>query len=239
MFRCHRKKFNWYIKKGLAELVEGREDTIRLLFQPNGLGWAGEHYFLQDRDNKCCCCGTSQNLTKHHVIPYSYRKHLPIEIKESNYYDVLPLCVECHNRYEIFARDKKKELAERYNAPIQGINNFTTSTGPCFAKTLLQHGNVIPDGRKQQMLEYIEKEFGKKNLTPKDLKEIASLKEKGKQRSDYKSHAEIVVSSIESYQKFFKEWREHFVTHMQPKCLPKCWEIERDLHGRTRKNQKH
>lgn len=238
MFRCHRKKFDWYVRRGLAELVADKPDTIRLLFKPNGLGWAGDHYYLQDRENKCCCCGTDQNLTKHHVVPHCYRKCLPYEIKDSNYYDVLPLCFSCHMRYESFARDKKKELAERYNAPIQGVNNINVNSAPNMARTLLQHGHVIPDARKNFLLDSIKKSMELNFVTNEDLERIASIAHKnnnGKlQRKDFKSHSQIVIESLSSIQDFFKEWREHFVSCMKPKFLPKHYDVDKSCTGRDR-----
>jgi hypothetical protein len=156
MFKCHKKKLDWYVRKNLAVLEA--PNTIRLKFKPNGLGWSGDHYYLQNRENKCCCCGSSEKLTKHHVVPYCYRKEFPKEIKDSNYYDILPLCIECHVVYEKHAVKKKQDLAEKYNAPLHGLNNINEKQAPKYAKTLIKFGEQIPEDRKQYLIEQIKKE---------------------------------------------------------------------------------
>ena len=236
MFRCHRKKFNWYIQKGLAALEPNSTDTIRLKFKPNGLGWAGDHYYLQDRENKCCCCGSNNRLTKHHVVPYCYRREFPDSIKDSNYYDVLPLCVDCHTVYEKHATEKKKTLAERYDAPLQGINNINQKQAPKYARTLVQYGHLIPEDRKRRLLEQIQQETNKSSIGNEDLEKMAGRK--SGQPEEYVSHSQIVVSKIENFQTFVEEWREHFVQTMKPKHLPKHWNIKRDLHGRKRSKRR-
>jgi hypothetical protein len=62
-----RKKLNWYLDRNLAEKLD--DCSIRLIFQPNGVGHVNpdEEYYLEDRDNICVVCGTSSDLTLHHV----------------------------------------------------------------------------------------------------------------------------------------------------------------------------
>lgn len=232
MFRCHRKKFNWYIQKGLAALEPNSTDTIRLKFQPNGLGWAGDHYYLQDRENKCCSCGSNEKLTKHHVVPYCYRREFPENIKNSNYYDVLPLCVDCHTIYEKYATEKKKELEDRYQAPLHGIN-LTSNKVTSHARTLLEYGHLIPEDRKQKLIERIKKETKKPIIEKEDLENLAKITSKDNSKNIL-SHSQIVVSKIECFQSFVEEWREHFVQVMNPEHLPKHWNVKHDLYGRKR-----
>ena len=230
MFRCDKKKFDWYLKRGLAIQID--QDAIRLLFKPKGLGWAGEHFYLQDRENKCCVCGSGDNLTKHHVVPYCYRRYMPADIKENNYFDVLPVCVDCHAEYEKIAQKKKKELAKQYEAPLEGVNNITEARHFKHARTLKQHSDKIPESRRKQMLGSIAEELG---ITEQELEEVMKHDIKwNKQLPDFKAHGEIVISKIPSIQGFFEEWRSHFVASMKPKYLPKNWEIERDSHGRRK-----
>jgi len=235
MFRCDKKKFNWYLKKGLAIQID--EDAIRLLFEPKGLGWAGEHFYLQDRENKCCVCGKEHDLTKHHVVPYCYRRYMPVYIKENNYFDVLPVCVDCHSEYEKIAQNKKKELANRYEAPLEGINNLNESKSLKHARTLKQHGSKIPEARRKQMIGSIAEELG---ITEQELEKVINHDitcnniSWNKEATNFKSHGEIVISKIPCIQSFFEEWRTHFVESMKPKHLPKNWEIERDSHGRRK-----
>lgn len=231
MFRCDKKKFDWYLRKGLATQID--DEVIRLLFQPKGLGWAGEHFYLQDRENKCCCCGSNNQLSKHHVVPYCYRKHMPSNLKDNNYFDVLPLCTSCHVKYEKIAQNKKQELSTRYQAPIDGLNNWMTYRPYKHARTLYKYWDSIPENRRKEMRNIISKELGKESISDEDLKKYATITSQ-ESIPEYKSHGEIVVFQIESFQEFFEEWRSHFVSTMQPKHLPNNWEIKRDSHGRKK-----
>lgn len=225
MFRCDRKKFEWYLRKGLASQID--TDTIRLLFQPKGLGWNGEHFYLQDRENKCCVCGSEKELSKHHVIPYCYRKHMPENLKNNNYFDVLPLCMTCHRSYEKFAFKRKQELAAKHNAPIDGFYNGIKSKVYKKASSLSNYGHLIPEHRQKEMKSFIAKELGKDSVSDEEIKKLLSTNNKIE-----KTHGALVVSSLSSFQEFFEDWRTHFVSTMKPEHLPKYWEVERDSHGR-------
>lgn len=82
-------------------------------------------YYQQKLENRCVCCGTTEYLTRHHVIPYMYRKHLHGKFKDNNHHDVLPICYECHRKYELEADVFKLELAYQYNIP-QNLESIKT-----------------------------------------------------------------------------------------------------------------
>lgn len=74
-------------------------------------------YYKQVLENKCVCCGTTEYLTKHHVIPYMYRRLFHEKFKGNSHHDVLPLCYQCHQDYELIADKFKIELSYEYNVP--------------------------------------------------------------------------------------------------------------------------
>ena len=238
MFRCGKKKYDWYLKRNLAEIVPSEKDTIKLKFKPNGLGWSGTHYYLQDRENKCCVCGSEKELSRHHVVPYCYRKHMPNSIKDNNFFDILPLCCDCHNKYEKIATDKKLDLAKKYDLPFQKHIGPPRPVAKVLSRTLLTYGNSIPETRKQEMLDLISERLGQKVLL-EDLPIIANSEPLYTTVSSHEkySHGKLIQQKVTSLQEFFEEWRSHFVETMKPKYLPKDWEIDRDLYGRV-KNEK-
>ena len=77
-----------------------------------------DDYHKQKIENKCVCCGQSTNLTRHHVVPYMYRKNFHNKFKDHSHHDVLPVCYECHRKYELEADNYKLELAYQYGVPI-------------------------------------------------------------------------------------------------------------------------
>lgn len=111
---CNKKKIRWYIKKGIADEID--EHTIRLRFEAKGSGSKDNPFYNQPRDNKCVVCGTTEDITKHHVVPLSFRKHLDIEYKSSKHHDVLPVCRTCHDEYEKQADLLKSIIIKPYKS---------------------------------------------------------------------------------------------------------------------------
>jgi len=145
MFRCDFKKANWYLSRNLGEVVEEEPLTIRLKFEPKGLGNHNKEWGLSEMSNKCVVCGDKEFLTKHHVVPHSYRRFFPIEIKSHNFHDVLSVCVGCHADYELMADDLKLEISENFDAPLSGevsISNMMKHIR--MASTLLRDDIKIP-----------------------------------------------------------------------------------------------
>lgn len=234
IFRCSKKRIDWYLSRRLADIVPDKSPlTIRLKFKPKGLGWAGDPFYLQERENHCCVCKSTEELSKHHVVPLAYRRHFPEKLKKSNYYDILVLCFDCHMGYESKALDKRKEFETRYNAPLGGTNNLIVEKYPKYASTLLTCGDKIPAERKKYMMEFITTHIGRVP-SEKDLNDLARLSRlrREKDLNIFKSHYEIVVGSITNIDEFVQEWRTHFVDTMKPQFLPKYWEIKRDVFGK-------
>ena len=75
MFHCNEDKINWYLTRNLADKIS--PTAIQLRFKPNGPGHMGDHYYMSQKENKCVVCGTESQLTRHHVIPYCYRRYFP------------------------------------------------------------------------------------------------------------------------------------------------------------------
>lgn len=117
MFYCNHKKAHSYLKKGIAEVISEDPLIFRLLFEPKGKGSPTQ----KPRDNKCIVCGTEEDLTKHHVIPYTFRKLMSPKLKDHRSEEIVPLCEHHHREYETSSRDLtltllskcKEELANR------------------------------------------------------------------------------------------------------------------------------
>lgn len=223
MFRCNTKKVNWYLNKNLATVVEENPLTIKLTFIPNGLGNHNKGYGLSQMYNKCVNCGSENNLTKHHVVPISYRKYFPEEIKSHNFHDVLPMCVDCHENYERKADNFKKELSVKYNAPIDGLVISKNEVPIKYVKMAiaLLKDLQIPNSRRCDMRSKIKQKFKIRILTKKKIKKISEMKSK----STKKTHGEIVISRIDNIPTFIESWRSHFINNNECKYLPENWNI--------------
>lgn len=196
-----KKRANWYFKRNLAEKIDGSEN-IRLCFV--------EKEFIPDYNNfkesyqdYCVCCGTKDNLTKHHVVPQQYFPYLPIEFKEFNHHDLLSMCRKCHNEYESKAINLKDKI----------YKDFV----PMYYRRLMRDINLIKC--------LIYKRDYKKNDPVKIKNKIDKILEKydGLITEDYEFDINRYLIDTLSVKTFVLIWRYHFYESMDLKFLPKIW----------------
>jgi len=235
MFRCEKKRADWYLKtldketgEPIGELMSENPYTVRLKFKPKGLGNHNKEFGLTEMANRCVSCGTEEYLTRHHVVPFCYRKFLPLSLKSHNFHDVLPLCVSCHDKYERNADKLKEYLAIEYKAPTNGetIGNKDLIKYTKIATTLLKEDlTKVPKSRVRKMKRSLKKKFGIDRLTKKKLKELSGIKVTILKRT----HGEIVMSKVTDIQQFVEMWRRHFVENNECPFLPKNWSVNNKL----------
>ena len=226
MFRCDDKKVNWYLHRDLAEEVSADPKIIKLKFTPNGLGNHNKEYGLSPMENVCVRCGTEEFLTRHHVVPICYRRYFPVKVKSHNFHDVLSMCVDCHEEYEVHSFKHKKHLADKYDAPINGelIDNKEIMKAKKIAYSILFNPS-IPNSKLKEMRKLVREHLGVKKLTLKKIKELSELDLPVYTRT----HGEIVVSKLDNIQEFIQMWREHFIQNADCKFLPENWSIKNEF----------
>ena len=225
MFRCNEKKATWYLKRNLGIIINDKPLIIKLTFEQNGLGNHDKEYGLGIMENKCVCCGSLENLTRHHIVPHGYRRYFPENIKSHNFHDVLPICIYCHEIYERKADELKKELAIKYDAPLNGeveINKNNIKYTKIASALLNSKIFNIPRKRSNGLKSDIKHYFNIRRLTKKRLEKISEMEIVRFKRS----HGEIVVSNITNIQEFTEMWREHFLENMDCKYLPENWNLK-------------
>ncbi len=231
---CLEDRANWYLDRGLAVKKTESPLSIQLLFEVKSEGNVGDKYYLSAKKNICVKCGTENldALTKHHIVPQMYRKFLPEHIKSRNSFDVCPMCFDDHEKYERYADELKKQLAEKYNAPLAGIcieneNQSKQTKAKRCATALLLHKDKMPLEKREQMLSLLKECLGKVEITDEDIKQAIEILPHSKKA--IKSHGEIVMSQITDYQAFVEMWREHFLKHVQPEFMPEHWDSKRSI----------
>jgi len=227
MFRCDEKKAKWYLDRDLGELVDS--NVVRLSFQPKGLGNHNKDFGLSEMVNRCVVCGCEEFLTRHHVVPYCYRRYFPLELKSHNFHDVLLLCVECHEKYERSADNLKLLIANEYNVPINGEiedRRDDVRFGK-IATTLLGDCSSIPKDRINELKTKLRSNYNIKRITNKKLIEISNIKSTILKRT----HGEMVIEKITDIQGFVEMWREHFIRNMNCQYLPSNWSIKSKFDG--------
>lgn len=213
MFKTGEKKFNWYLRKEIAFKVS--ENTIQLRFEPKGDGNKYEPFFLQQHKNQCVCCGSKEELTKHHIVPLCFRKFFEELQKSHNMHDVLLLCEFCHSSYEREADKIKNSLVNlKEFADKQTIRKH--------AITLLRYenDNSFPEERKTILKQKIAKFLNQENS---DLKEADyhMVIEKINTLNPWKDF----VLKHKNIQSFIEFWRNHFIVTLNPRFLPDFWSI--------------
>lgn len=236
MFHCNNQKALWYLNRGLVEVVSANPPILKFKFIPGGPGHTNDAYYITPKVNQCVVCGSEVGLNRHHVVPSLYRRYMGLEIKSHSYHDVLLLCLECHENYEVEADKLKLKIAAEYGVPLSARYHIDTGeeyrydtsadTAIKAAHALLKHSEKIPASRRIELTESIVAYLGHEP----SQEEISQLSKRGfpkaRKSHDYMDHGEIVVrrlGSLEAFQAFTERWREHFLLTMQPRHLPANW----------------
>jgi hypothetical protein len=227
MFRCCRKKAVWYLDRNLGKKIKDEPLSVQLTFMPKGNGHIGDPYFLQEMENRCVICGGLDNLTRHHIVPYCYRRFFPLHLKNHRSYDVMALCIPCHRDYEDHAMKLKKEIAEKHSIPLDGKGieykkELAHARNAAFA--LVTNGDKIPPVRYEELLSRV-KSYLNKEITEEDLQKLVEVDVYD--YSKYVHHGKAVMEKIQDIEFFIKTWRQHFLDTMNPQFLPKHWTIDR------------
>lgn len=221
LFRCDDEKMNWYLDRGLAEEVSFNPPVIKLTFNPKGKGNRNDEYMLAPRDNRCVVCGTHDELTRHHVVPSCYRRAFPEALRRHDAYDVLMICIDCHDKYEAVALVLKRGLADKYGAP------FEASFDPDFMRALRaavamrRHAANIPPAKQALLIDTIKAYAGSFSDEA-----IDGLLSRFSVRPNFTKHGKKVVGQVEDIDGFVRMWRAHFVKHAKPKFLPPGWKLD-------------
>eukprot|EP00667_Euglena_gracilis_P007754 EG_transcript_7835 len=118
---CDRRKVEWYVSRGLAEVVEpGPPIVAKLTFEPAGSGRDGDEFYLSLKANRCVVCGAEAHLIRHSIVPTEYRRVFPLELKAHKSHDVVLLCVQCQMKMHAVYRKEKDRIAQLFGAPIRG-----------------------------------------------------------------------------------------------------------------------
>lgn len=220
MCRCNFKKAQWYMDRNLAVWVD--DETFRLIFEPQGHGKSDNVYYTQKLENKCVVCGREDHLNKHHVFPYVFRSKLPIQYKESNHHDILPICVDCHEEYEDHANQYKIDLANKYSSSGMHIvlneDQKKDKKIRSARKVLKQFTNGEISGIPSDRIEILS-QLANESLSQENPPSCSNWSN------------EIIENFMEEdkLHEFIKSWREHFIEYAKPQYLPELWSVDHKL----------
>ncbi|XP_042647221.1 exonuclease 3'-5' domain-containing protein 2 isoform X2 [Tyto alba] len=232
---CDRKKAQWYLDKGIGELVSTDPFVVKLRFEPSGRPESQVDYYLTVKENLCVVCGKRESYIRKNIVPHEYRRHFPIQMKDHNSHDVLLLCTSCHAVSNYYDNHLKQQLAEEFGAPIGSEEGVRLLEDPLRrqvrsgARALL-NADSLPDPRRAELLQSIKDFFNTEAVTPEMLQEAADLETRICNES-YMPHGLKVVQcfakgGLRSLMQLERRWRQHFLDSMQPKHLPEQWSVD-------------
>ncbi|XP_021257107.1 exonuclease 3'-5' domain-containing protein 2 [Numida meleagris] len=242
---CDRKKAQWYLDKGIGDLVSTDPFVVKLRFEPSGRPESEVDYYLMVKENLCVVCGKRESYIRKNIVPHEYRRHFPIQMKDHNSHDVLLLCTSCHAISNYYDNHLKQRLAEEFGAPIGSEEGVRLLEDPLRrqvrsgARALL-NADSLPDPRKAELLQGIKDFFNTEAVTPEMLQEAAGLETRICNES-YMPHGLKVVQccakgGLRSLMQLERRWRQHFLDSMQPKHLPEQWSVD---HNHTKLIRKY
>ena len=239
MCYCARRKVDWYLSRNLANIVSENPTVFQLKFQPKGKGYSLYPELITKRFNICVVCGDTDplNLTKHHCVPSRYRKLFPHQYKARASHDIVPLCPDCHEKYErsVATREIEKSICEEIGvetiSPEDEEYNRKFRT-IALAKNIIKYGESIPTKRLSELEQKIKSVFNIPNITKSELKKLIkeTKLEPGLYRLSQKSNWDKAVKNHlkthDAIDIFIKRWRQHFVDTMKPQFLPDFWSVD-------------
>jgi hypothetical protein len=206
MFLCIEKRARWYLNRDLAKILSEDPLSIQLTFEPNGRG-AADHdekemsYHLGVKSNSCVVCGSDdlETLTRHHVVPYEYRKFFPESIKGRSSHDIVPICRKDHDEYEnSYATKLKREFEKKLGietavSVYSGMSSMAKAHN--YARMLMDPDKVLrlPAGRISYFTKEIKRVFGNMSLV-----EIAEINMKQVSKEKVEAVAKMVVESMKT-----------------------------------------
>ncbi|ONK75540.1 uncharacterized protein A4U43_C03F17970 [Asparagus officinalis] len=190
---CDRRKLEWYVRRGLAKLVEDDPPAIMLLFEPKGRPEDEDNdFYIQSKKNICVGCGEKNHYLRYRIIPSCYRVHFPEHLKSHRSHDIVLLCVDCHEIAHSAAEKYKRQISKEFGIPLfvqkivdsgeSNVVNFPSKStdetedsgvSPLQLRTaamaLLRHGSTMPSRRHDELMQTVKTYFGGREISAEDL----------------------------------------------------------------------
>jgi len=223
-----------YIEKKLGVKVNDDPLIVQLNFEPSGRPLSERNYYLQEKENLCVVCGSTDSYIRKNIVPHEYRKFFPSVMKDHKSHDVVLMCTTCHQLSGNYDTHVRRELAKKCSAPLDdNINGkFTKDTVlarvKSAAKALLYCKDKIPADRRTELENVVRSYYNTGELSVDLLKEAAVL-DFHVPSSGYVAHGELVVRWMmenDGLLELEKIWRKNFLRSMQPKHMPKLWSVD-------------
>ncbi|CAE7902042.1 EXD2, partial [Symbiodinium microadriaticum] len=247
-------KAAWYVKMGLAHNVEGASSevlsTVKLNFEPKGVGHAGDAFYLQVMENQCVGCGAKDHLVRFSIVPHVFRALLPRRFKEHSSHDIVLLCHSCYIPASTASQNRRQRLladAGQRDASAPGAKGrFRVDECKLRARgaaAALRHAlpNEVREEKEAILRDFLGKLPGAA-LTKEEVEQVRVLDVK-EAVEGYVSpevacakHLRITEACTEDAEssearcfQFVLDWRQTFLDSVKPQYLPAGWDLHRSI----------
>lgn len=218
---CSKSRMNWYLKKGIAETIPDRDNSIRLLFETKYENNINKNKLK--KENKCYVCETTNNLSRYHVLPSEYKRYLPQIWKDRSSMNILPLCNDCSAEANAYFQEFKTALEEEYEVSKDNYYDKEKEIIKRLSKKILnnrEHG-ITDKEPLQKLLEKLKiNEIDNNELIKLSQIDSSVIYKETKCCAEYIMKQIIKENKIEE---FINQWKDFFVECMKPKDLPECF----------------
>lgn len=127
------KRLNWYLKRNLANEVFDYPDknyprVIQLTFKTKKDSAMPDDPAILPVENRCVVCGSTQDLSLHHVVPHHIKKFYPDDKKDFTRHLCVLLCEQHHIEIEkvnqVSFDNPSRQFAAFKNAVMNPIQIF-------------------------------------------------------------------------------------------------------------------
>eukprot|EP00439_Symbiodinium_sp_Y106_P019975 s5423_g2.t1 len=247
-------KAAWYVKMGLAHNVEGTSEevlsTVKLNFEPKGVGHAGDAFYLQVMENQCVGCGAKDHLVRFSIVPHVFRALLPRRFKEHSSHDIVLLCHSCYIPASTASQNRRQRLltdAGQRDASAPGAKGrFRVDECKLRARgaaAALRHAlpNEVREEKEAILRDFLGKRPGEA-LLKEEVEQIRVLDVKEAVEGYVSPEVacathfritEACTDDAESSEarcfQFVLDWRQTFLDSVKPQYLPEGWDLHRSI----------
>ncbi|CAN7066976.1 unnamed protein product [Brassica rapa subsp. trilocularis] len=229
-FRCNHGKGQWYLKMGLAEQTQIHGEYA-LQLKTETLGGPEK---VEKKKDLCNSCGKEGiELNRHRIVPPSYRKYFTETLKMDQSRDMVWLCQKCQKIALEAGERYKKTMSSRYEVSQSSHQKMVEAKEHVNirrAAAALLDRPTIPESRREEYMEIVERHYGRSNLSREDLEGVRKIglmssKEEKNETSVEKQIIDNLLknSGEDGVKRFCEEWRQQFVNDLHPTNLPSEW----------------
>ncbi|VFQ62172.1 unnamed protein product [Cuscuta campestris] len=236
---CARRRFDWYLKRNLAKLVNKDPPSIMLLFEPKQRPEDDDNEFSnENKKNVCVGCGKGEHYKRYRIIPLCYTRHFPEHLKSYRYHNIVLLCTSCHQVAHVAGERYKEKIATDYGIPLLTWKPVVNSCGQVkMINPKLPALGFVSDDQDQESEKLSALGSGLDDRIQESrsdsVQSMNDANDSSKQCMGHGAHGKQVVEFIlkengdEGIRGFVQRWREDFVDAIHPRFLLARWNTNR------------